>query len=54
MILFALASMVFFLFLYGVTVRFEVFENALRHAAPNRDAGLSQRTGDDVEFLLAV
>ena len=48
MILFALASMVFFLFLYGVTVRFEVFENALRHALPNWDTRPGQRVSDDV------
>ena len=54
MILFALASMVFFLFLYDVASSFEVFDDEFWYAAPNGDAGLGQRVSNDVHLFLAV
>ena len=42
------------LFLYDVAVCFEVFDNKLWYAAPDRNAGLGQRVGDDVHLFLAV
>ena len=42
------------LLLYDVASSFEVFDDGFWYAAPNGDAGLGQRVGDDVHLFLAV
>jgi len=48
------SHVVLLLLLYNVAGSFEVFDNKLWYAVPNRDAGLGQRMSNDVHLFLAM